>query len=69
MRGSREDVVDEAMADLITAEDAAEEVAEVMAVTEHLALKARAVTRIRIIICLPNGTNYPLRNTTGFARA
>jgi hypothetical protein len=66
-RGRREDMAGEAMADLITAEDTAE-VAEVVVVAD-LEIEARAVAPIRVIILLLNGTNYPLRNATKFARS
>jgi hypothetical protein len=51
------------------------EAAEVVAVTlaaeaaDHLGTKAEAAERIQITTHLQNGTNYPLRNVTRFAKS
>ena len=71
MKGSREVVVVEAMANSITMEDVAEvaEVVAVLGVVAHLEIRARVAASIQTIIHLLNGTNYPWRNVTKFAKS
>ena len=70
-RQQEEDAVDAAIVEAGKEEEAAEAVAVVLAaeVADHLETEARAVVRIPTITRLPNGTNYPLKNVTRFARS